>query len=345
MSIIRPDKHQRPLLREAILDAFRNKNNLKMMLSDELDVRLNEIADTSQPLTNIVYDLIEWAEEQDRLEELLLGARRSNLGNHRLQHIERILIPFAYPDTIIRYYGPEINYRGSTEALELQGLWKAKPIYLDIGFVQQALTQAKSVCWVEINGRPEGTGFLLTQNLVLTNFHVLAPFPQQEIAVNPQNIKLRFGRYTNELGEETPGQIFKLDSHSPILHSSRTDNLDYVLLQVEDAILQAENIQPVSWNQFLLPTGDKGINILQHPDGETMKMALSQDGITGVYQENNIVQYISKTNNLSSGSPCFNDNWQLVALHHAIQQKPFGIVGEGILFSAIYQEIQQYLAS
>jgi hypothetical protein len=37
--------------------------------------------------------------------------------------------------------------------------------------------------------------------------------------------------------------------------------------------------------------------------------------------------------------PCFDENWYLVALHHAQKAKTFGSIREGILFANIYQDI------
>ncbi|MFM5947050.1 MAG: trypsin-like serine peptidase, partial [Dolichospermum sp.] len=83
--------------------------------------------------------------------------------------------------------------------------------------------------------------------------------------------------------------------------------------------------------------------VLQHPEGESMKLSISQDGIIGVYQNSGLVQYVNKTAVGSSGSPCFDEDWYLVALHHAQKAKTFGSIREGILFASIYQEIQDFL--
>ncbi|MEO0842479.1 MAG: serine protease, partial [Cyanobacteria bacterium J06643_5] len=139
------------------------------------------------------------------------------------------------------------------------------------------------------------------------------------------------------------GQVFKLDNRQPILHYSPTHQLDYVLLQVDEGILDAQDIKPVSWDINYLPVKGMGINLLQHPGGDSMKISISRDGITGVYQERGLIQYINKTANGSSGSPCFDENGKIVALHHAQRARSFGTIREGILFSAIYQEIKSYL--
>lgn len=160
---------------------------------------------------------------------------------------------------------------------------------------------------------------------------------------NALNAVLHFGYFTSDSGNETQGAVFKLDRQNPILHFSHTYKLDYVLLQVEDSILQAKEIQPAPWNAHNLPVEGMGMSLLQHPEGQTMKLSISRDGVTGVYQERGLVQYVNKTALGSSGAPCFDEDWKLVALHHAQRAKTFGTIREGILFSSIYQEIKSYL--
>jgi len=115
-----------------------------------------------------------------------------------------------------------------------------------------------------------------------------------------------------------------------------------VLLRVESAILEANAIRPVDYVQTS-PKKGTSIHVLQHPDGETMKIVFGTNGITGVYEHDGLIQYSSQTSTGSSGSPCFNDNWQLVALHHAQRATTFGVVCEGVLFSAIYPQIADVL--
>jgi len=55
------------------------------------------------------------------------------------------------------------------------------------------------------------------------------------------------------------------------------------------------------------------------------------------------VQYISKAQNGSSGSPCINGDKQLIAIHHAERQSSFGSTREGVMLSKIYDEISQSL--
>jgi formylglycine-generating enzyme required for sulfatase activity len=74
---------EKKILREALLDAF-DRQKLKMMLSDELNEKLDKIVG-GENNEDIVFNLIEWAEENGRLPELIQGAFNSNPGNPKLQ--------------------------------------------------------------------------------------------------------------------------------------------------------------------------------------------------------------------------------------------------------------------
>lgn len=255
-------------------------------------------------------------------------------------------VPISVENTSAsKNYGPEIDWYGFTEELQLQSLFKPQPDFLDVGFLTRGIQQATSVCRIEtLEGQALGTGFLIDNNLLLTNYHVLQGdnYSSESINSNVQNIVLRFGYFTADTGKATEGQKFSLDRNQPIVQSSPTNELDYVLLRVDDKILNANGIKKAECEFNNQPAEKTGLTILQHPDGESMKLAVSSDGIAKVFS-NGLVQYVTKTSGGSSGSPCFNDDWKVVALHHAERAKSFGSIREGILLNAIYPEIKPYL--
>ncbi len=85
------------------------------------------------------------------------------------------------------------------------------------------------------------------------------------------------------------------------------------------------------------------LNILQHPQGDSMKIAISSNAIANIFPDSGLMQYVTKALSGSSGSPCFNEDWKVVALHHAQKATYFGSIREGILLSSIYKKIQQHL--
>ncbi|HEY5990718.1 MAG TPA: DNA/RNA non-specific endonuclease, partial [Streptosporangiaceae bacterium] len=62
------------------------------------------------------------------------------------------------------------------------------------------------------------------------------------------------------------------------------------------------------------------VTIVQHPEGQKKQVALRDNRIVDVFDE--FLHYEADTEPGSSGSPVFNDQWELVALHHASVPAP-----------------------
>ena len=69
-------------LHKALLDAFRTKEQLKMMVMLQLGTNLDEFANGN--LSELVFDLIQWFEAQGSVRELVDGALRQNPENPKL---------------------------------------------------------------------------------------------------------------------------------------------------------------------------------------------------------------------------------------------------------------------
>ena len=79
------DKGQWSRIQQTLLDAF-DRNNLRMMLRLELDVDLDTVAG-DEDLATVVFNLIGWAERNNRVDDLLVGAAKYNPGNAGLQEL------------------------------------------------------------------------------------------------------------------------------------------------------------------------------------------------------------------------------------------------------------------
>ena len=323
-------------LRIALQRAYPSKPKLQILVREEMNVRLDEVVGGSN-LTETVAELVSWAESEGKLPDLVSAAIKKNPRNPNLLNFVASfgMIPVESKANPVISSRLNFEWLGPAEDLELQSFWRSKPEIWDMAFLKYGVDRAASVCRIEIEDRKAiGTGFLVKQDLLLTNYHVY-----EDAGLDASRLRLVFGAMTGMVKNE---QIFQL-ADDPIVCSSYTNELDYVLLRVESRILQANTIRPVSYDTES-PSKGSSVHIVQHPDGDSMKVAFGTNGVTGVYEEKGLIQYISKTSNGSSGSPCFNDQWQLVALHHAERATTFGIVCEGVLFSKIYPQIAAKLA-
>jgi V8-like Glu-specific endopeptidase len=239
-------------------------------------------------------------------------------------------------------HGPEIDWQGPEEKVELQGWFGAEPDWFDVGFLSRAIKSAAGVCRVEVGAtKARGTGFLLgARDLVLTNHHVLEG-GDGGMEAAARSIVVRFGCTTIESGGEADGRTFKAHAAKPLVKASPTAQLDYALLRIDAEILGAENLEPPPL-VLAEPAGHSALHLLQHPFGGAMKVAFSHDAVTAVLG-GRLVQYASRSAVGSSGAPCFDDDWRVVALHHAERSRAFGVIREGVLLSAIHPEIREFL--
>ncbi len=89
--------NQRKTLRQALMKAYLDEEELQLMLEDELDVQLNTICQ-SQTYNLTVQNLIKWAEQEGNLRELVIGASKANSGNPELRTCVQDLLPVFLDD-------------------------------------------------------------------------------------------------------------------------------------------------------------------------------------------------------------------------------------------------------
>jgi hypothetical protein len=237
--------------------------------------------------------------------------------------------------------GPEINWHGPQDALELQSwLQPAPPDFLDIGFLQNAIRNARAVCLVSVGATKQtGTGVLIGKRFLLTNYHVLAPQGSGIAAdAHAASVRLRFGVFS---GGDSVSEV-ALASKDPVPVSSPVDDLDFVLLRVAEDIEAKAPVQAAKLNRNP-PSLKSSLSILQHPYGGDMQLAPSSDAVVFSDPARGIVQYVTRTASGSSGAPCFDPAWGLVAIHHAERSRAFGTIREGILIDPIMRKIEASL--
>ena len=76
--------------------------------------------------------------------------------------------------------------------------------------------------------------------------------------------------------------------------------------------------------------------MVQHPQGRKKEVVVQQNELTDVHA--NVIHYFSDTDYGSSGSPVFDNNWDLMALHHA--RKPSENANEGIRIDKIIADLR-----
>lgn len=337
-------------LTDAFLDAFPSQQRLAELVRYRLEKNLYALA-LGDDLKEIVFKLIGSAEAEGWVEQLIASARESNPGNARL---------FAFAQ--------ELNLAtpmpSGLSGLGLEKIIRKTNCFLDVNGWREELGKIEAqVCRIEItknNGRGFGTGFLIAPNVMITNYHVMEDVIEEKAA--PSDVILRFDY--KQLGDRTiinPGTEYHLADDwlidkSPYVTENRLptpDDLDYALLRVrgvpgEEAIGKNPERDSALRGWIKLPTKpyeflpNTPLLIMQHPQAEPLKLAFDTDSIIGINANNTTVTYRTNTQPGSSGSPCFDINWNLVALHHSGDpnwRNP--TYNAGTPFSAIHSRLEK----
>jgi len=155
-----------------------------------------------------------------------------------------------------------------------------------------------------------GTGFMVSPQLLLTNNHVL---PNRQVASFSQ-VEFNFQDGTD--GQPLLSVIFNLDPEAFFLTDK---DLDYTLVAVRDNRRDGFSLSSFGWNPLVEEEGKvilgEYLNIIQHPNGEPKQLALRENQLIDVLPD--FLHYQTDTAPGSSGSPVFNDQWEVVALHHS----------------------------
>jgi hypothetical protein len=208
---------------EALLKAYPTYDELSALVLFQLDENLEAIAGSGK-LKSVVLNLINWARARGKkLDCLIMGAYEENRDNLELKEFYETIFKKRFipnPKIVDKDFGPDIDWQ-ETDEIQLQSWFQTEPDWYDVGFLKRAIAQTASVCRVEIPSQViTGTGVLISDRLVLTNYHVLKPEESADMQANALDAILRFGRFSEQDGKETDGQTFQLDRLKPILHSS-----------------------------------------------------------------------------------------------------------------------------
>jgi V8-like Glu-specific endopeptidase len=203
-----------------------------------------------------------------------------------------------------------------------------------IAFLAQGLQAAKSVVFINVNGGTErwsGTGFLVSNDLVLTNHHVI---PDDSLLAKTV---FRFNYEDNFRGESQKVYEYYAKSNG-IYYSNK--KLDYTLMQLQENAGKDWGALHLSAK---ISTAGERVNIIQHPAGQPKQISLQNNFVQ--YIDETVIQYVTSTLPGSSGSPVLNDEWEVIAIHHAggnIQEpatKRSHFRNEGILTKAILDDL------
>jgi endonuclease G, mitochondrial len=181
---------------------------------------------------------------------------------------------------------------------------------MSVTFLKNAVAAAHTVARIRIRSGTRtvgyGTGSLVGSRVLMTNNHVLETAADAAASL---------AEFNYQDGEANP-TVFDLDPASLFI----TDpDLDYTLVAVRERGTGQALISSFGFNRLIEQEGKilvgECLNIVQHPNGELKQLALRENQLKDILPQ--FLHYHTDTAPGSSGSPVFNDQWEVVALHHS----------------------------
>ncbi|XP_051256771.1 serine protease FAM111A isoform X3 [Dicentrarchus labrax] len=214
----------------------------------------------------------------------------------------------------------------------------------EVKTMKKLMKLSDSVCHVRVNGRPEGSGFLLFDKFVLTNGHVINNIYNETRRQLNETVTVHFSYESldqKEGGQDSGSKVEEVTGFEFGLNESGQES-DWALLRLGDDQTLPNSLLA----HFGFLTRSKGICIIGHPDGGVKKIDpclivptdnriqvverhyLENQGpiqcvtprffesvAESVEKRRQVLTYESCFYFFSSGSPVFDEHCNVVAMH------------------------------
>lgn len=287
--------------REAIIALRTALANKYPTIDDSLPI----ISDAGLDRTRIAFDrkalinwfnILEFAKTSGRLDNVLAQALKDFPDDEVLLGIQA-----GAPPPVLE--GPEAkDWKGPGQSA-LEKIIGAKSTLVPITYLQVGLERSRQVVRIRRPDGTSGTGFLIENDIVITNHHVLPDVAAARDSVAQFNYQQTVDGLNAafETYDLKPDEFFK---------TSAGDDW---------AAVRVGGNPSAKWGALVLepakPQLGDNVNIIQHPGGGQKQISLNANVV--VYADSSRVQYLTDTLPGSSGSPVFNTRWSVIALHHS----------------------------
>jgi hypothetical protein len=353
-------------LAEALEKGFPTYQDLEMMVRYRLGLNLESVVARVNKLSYVTFELVRTQVAAGLLLRLIAAARASQPDNPQLALVAE-----------------QFGLAMVTPRADLEKIVKRTGVSFDVAVWRERLARRETcVCRIAVPtnaGTAHGSGFLVGPDLVLTNHHVIAPVLAHREGgrapagvTDPSKVTVRFDYKALDDGttihpglevalaadwlvDASPHSRFDLQG-LPKEGVPDPDELDHALIRLAAPVgempVMLGEAEPGAKDRGWIelpgkpwPFADqKSLFIIQHPRGAPMKLALDLDASMEVNANGTRVLYRTRTEAGSSGSPCFNQFWDVVALHHAGDPSYEGFYNptfnEGIPISRIVERLK-----
>lgn len=289
---------------------------------------------------NLWHELLEKLAILGRVREMVQAARDQSPRNARAPFLDALLADKSTPLSAEPFsdQGPGFNDSVSQK----EALLFFDDLTMPVGKVSNLIATlttmiaiSPAICLLRVDnpfGSFFGTGFRISDKLILTNHHVLCP--KDTVATR---VQADFGFDVDASGATTA--VTSLPGTVDTIRGEQAD--DWAVIEIPD-------MKP-DWPTLALDAapppriGDPAY-ILQHPGAQLKRLGFVRNTITDV--DDSVVRYLTDTEPGSSGAPVFDTAGRPIALHHK-GGRPFEIAGkpplaknEGIRISRVFARLR-----
>ncbi|MEH1923252.1 trypsin-like peptidase domain-containing protein [Nostoc sp.] len=193
------------------------------------------------------------------------------------------------------------NWKGMDSTADIKEKIIGENTLRDIYILNLALEASKAVVRI---ATPDGlgTGFMIAPDLLMTNNHVIN---SQELG---EKSDFSFNYQLDIQGKQCPTQTIGALAGGAF-YTNKV--LDYTVVTLKEVPSFGK---PLIFKNKLMRRDDR-VAIIQHPGGHLKKISIQNNFVA--YADNQVLQYTTSTEPGSSGSPVFDDDFQVVGIHHS----------------------------
>lgn len=184
---------------------------------------------------------------------------------------------------------------------------------LSIETLEKGLEMSKSVGLIETEPAQVGTGFLVGEDIMMTNYHNIRDVAQA------LRSKFILDYEENDIGERQIRQPFELE---PERFFFSNEEHDVALVAVKPRNRNGRLLSEYGSHRLFEEEGKiiigQPVNIIQHPKGERKKVTMHNSILVEISNEvsdDRFCYYSADTLKGSSGSPVYNKHWEVIGLH------------------------------
>jgi V8-like Glu-specific endopeptidase len=240
------------------------------------------------------FAIVQRAKQETKVDTLIAFALDENPGDEALLQAKQ----HAPPPPV---EGPATTKWGGVPG-QLEKILGDKSTLVPISYLELGVIRAKSVVRIKRADGSSGTGFMTAGGILITNNHVLPDDASMVGAV------VQFNYQRTVAGLDAPFEEFSIDTAVP-LRTSKDNDWSAVRIKGDASKWGELDMKPMT-----VKVGDH-VNIIQHPGGAQKQISFVANVVAFV--GGGRVQYLTDTLPGSSGSPVFDTDWNLIALHHS----------------------------